>query len=90
MGRQLRQLGKSRKKARFRSCRYHLHLTQPASRSIQRLERELGTELFTGRRTTSPFNGSWQATRASRSHRLASLRVLRRDLAALVEAPADG
>ena len=81
---QLRQLQAVAEEGTISAAADALHLTQPAlSRSIQRLERELGTELFRRSKNHVEFNEAGELALAAAADLTARAETLRRDLAAL-------
>ncbi|WP_241876406.1 LysR family transcriptional regulator, partial [Corynebacterium diphtheriae] len=81
---QLRQLQAVAEEGTISAAADALHLTQPAlSRSIQRLERELGTELFRRTKNHVEFNEAGELALAAAADLTARTETLRRDLAAL-------
>lgn len=81
---QLRQLQAVAEEGTISAAADALHLTQPAlSRSIQRLERELGTELFRRTKNHVEFNEAGKLALAAAADLTARAKTLREDLAAL-------
>lgn len=81
---QLRQLQAVAEEGTISAAADALHLTQPTlSRSIQRLERELGTELFRRTKNHVEFNEAGELALAAAADLTARAETLRRDLAAL-------